>query len=153
MRTIVFIPQRAKRAEGASSTLTRSTTLTGPKTSTSNFENEKSWLEIRLTSDLFAAYKEAASLSMRSTIRNVETSLQNGTRASTAHVHEVLNNFIYIQQGSIYDEFSGTCLKDYLCKGSYTMFRSMYRCPGLVEYCRCWCDESLNYWIQADSPS
>ena len=39
VRIFVLIPWRAKRVEGTSTTITSSSTLTGPKTTTSNFEN------------------------------------------------------------------------------------------------------------------
>ena len=42
-------------AEGASTTLTSSSTLTYPKITTSNFENKKSWLKILSTFDDSAA--------------------------------------------------------------------------------------------------
>ena len=41
MRIFIIITYQAKRVEGAISTLTSSSTLTGPKTTTSNFENKK----------------------------------------------------------------------------------------------------------------
>ena len=45
MRKFILILSQAKQAEGTTSTLTCSSTLNGPKTTTSNFENEKKLLK------------------------------------------------------------------------------------------------------------
>ena len=54
VKLFIFLPQRAKRAEGTFSTLTSFSTLTEPKTTTGYLENKKKLLKNCTTSNLYA---------------------------------------------------------------------------------------------------